>query len=549
MAERQLINSKRMERKFHTLLQNYQIILCFLIVFERIFLLKIVDDAGMGYLALPMDLFLIAYFGFAMPETKVISGLMKVYIRRNQYKNAQKIGTIGFVNSIVVSVAFSAVILLLRKNLSQFFLTDFSWIVITFTGLAAFFALIAGGTKSFLLGVSADSFVMIGHILETVLLLAGSFIGAKMGQSKGEEVSVLLNLDYVKYVYGAAGVMAGIALCQFVMCIFWMVLFVVSRHALGKSMREDQTRRTEETGNMLYKIGSNILPSSVLAIFSQIIILVSQWNFLHHIGEEESLEKSIAYWGCLYGKYLPFVMIPIFICCYTMVSQCKKIVSAYESEEGRQLRDSVEKGMIKVNAITFTGAILVAVLGQAFIDGVCGGMVTSVLKVINSVSVIVLLYAYYYVAHNLLQRMQYHGESLIIGIGAMVLTLILTFALFRKPGQTLVASAVIICMYYGIAGFFAMVRVYMRMKVRVNWMKTFAYPAICSCISGLIVLLLSRGFSELIGALLTLILGLFIGILVNIILLLSFRIIHENQVAELPLGSLINYLARAIGII
>lgn len=549
MAEHQILNEKRMGRKFHHLLQNYQMILCFLIVFERIFLLKIVEDSGMGYLALPMDLFLIAYFGFGLPGSKVISGLMKVYIRRNQYKNAEKIGSIGFYYATVVAIVFGGILFALRKNVSHFFLTDLSWIVIIFTCLAVLFALIASGARSFLLGVSADLFTMIGYVIETVLMLLASFVGAKIGMTKGSQVSVLLYSEEVKFVYGAAGMMAGVALCQFIMCLYWTSLYIISRHALVRSMGEDQTRRTEETKSMLHRICSNILPDTVLAVFAQLIIMVAQWNFLHHIGEEETLEKSIAYWGCLYGKYLPFVMIPIFICCYVMVKQCKKIVSAYESEEARQLRDSVEKGLIKTNAISFTGLILIAVLGQAFIDGVCGGMVTSVLKVINSVSVVILLYAYYYVSHSLLQRMQYYGESLIIAAIAMAATLIITFAFFRTAGQNLVTPAVIICLYYGLAGVLGTVRVYMRLKVRINWMKTFAYPVICACISGLIVLLLNRGFGGLIGALPTLIFGSLIGIFVDIILLLSFRIVNENQVAEIPFGFVVNYLARAIGII
>lgn len=549
MAEHQMLNEKRMGRKFYQILQNYQMILCFLIVLERIFLLKIVDDSGMGYLALPMDLFLIAYFGFALPGSKVISGLMKVYIRRNQYKNAGKVGSIGFLYSCCVAVFLCAVLFGVKRKISYFFLTDLSWIVISFACLAILFALISAGARSFLLGVSADLFAMIGYVIETVLMISMSFAGAKIGMEKGEQVSVLLYSGEIKFVYGAAGIMAGYAFCQLIMCLYWLVLYAISRHALVKGMREDQTRRTEETRNMLHRIGSNILPDTVLAIFAQVIILVAQWNFLRHIGEEETLEKSIAYWGCLYGKYLPFVMIPIFICCYAMVKQCKKIVSAYESEEARQLRDSVEKGLIKMNAISFSGAILIAILGQAFLDGLCGGMVTSVLKVINSVSVIVLLYAYYYVSHSILQRMQYSGESLLISAASMVVSLVATFIFFGKNGQNLVIPAVIICLYYGLAGILGIVRVFMRLKVKINWMKTFAYPAICTCISGLIVLLLNRGFGALIGNLPTLILGALIGIFVDVILLLSFRIINENQVAEIPFGFVVNYLARAIGII
>ena len=70
MAKRQLISGNKLERGIHSLLQNYAVLYAFLLVTERIFLLKILEDSGMGYLALPMDIFLIALFGIAFPLFK-----------------------------------------------------------------------------------------------------------------------------------------------------------------------------------------------------------------------------------------------------------------------------------------------------------------------------------------------------------------------------------------------------------------------------------------------------------------------------------------------
>ena len=52
MAKRQLISGNKLERGIHSLLQNYAVLYAFLLVTERIFLLKILEDSGMGYLCL-----------------------------------------------------------------------------------------------------------------------------------------------------------------------------------------------------------------------------------------------------------------------------------------------------------------------------------------------------------------------------------------------------------------------------------------------------------------------------------------------------------------
>ena len=154
-------------------------------------------------------------------------------------------------------------------------------------------------------------------------------------------------------------------------CLYWCVIFFITRHALSVQLKEDQTRRTEEIRAMAFRIGTNMLPASVLSLLSQGMLLVGQWLYLRHIPEGETSEKMIAYWGCFYGKYLPFIMIPASICVIAMYKNLKKIVVFYDNEEGRQLSEEVQRALIKMNAVTFTGAVMIAVLGQAYLEGLC----------------------------------------------------------------------------------------------------------------------------------------------------------------------------------
>ena len=547
MAQGQLVNGSKLGRWAHTLMQNYAVLYAFLLVVERIFLIKILEDSGMGYLALPMDLFLIALFGITLPFTRTVSGLMKVYIRRSQMKNAWKTGNMGFGLSVILALFSALFVLVFSQKIADFFHASLCWMIILCSAAAIFFSVLGGGAKSFIAGVSADLFIYIGNVMEVVLVLVGSFLGASLGHTQGVKVMSLLRFPELQYVYAGAGVMAGIALAQAVTGLYWCVIFLISRHALIVSLKEDQTRRTDENRTMLFRIGSNILPTSVLSLFSQCMILLGQWLYLRNIPEGESAEKMIAYWGCFYGKYLPFVMIPIFICIFAMCKNYKRIMVSYDNEDGRQLRDDVEKALIKINAITFTGAVLVAVLGQPFLEGLCGGMVTTVLKVVQTTSIVVVAYGYYYCSNNLLQRMQFHGDSLIISAISFVATLLVSVLLLSRNAQNMVIPAIIPLLYFGIAGILGLLRLQSKLRCKVNLIKTFAYPLFCSCISGLVVMLLGRGFGQLIGSVITLILGILIGLFVEVFSLLALHVINEKQASHIPFGKLVCYIAGAVG--
>lgn len=547
MAQRQLFDGNKLQKFVHTLVQNYTVLFAFLLVVERLFLLKILEDSGMGYLALPMDLFLIALFCIAFPLSRTVSGLMKVYIRRSQMKNAQKVGSIGFGYAFLLAVISTLVVLLLNRKLTELFHVPLCRIIILGSAVAIFFSILGSGAKSYIAGVSADAFIYIGDALEVILLLVGTFFGASLGNAYGVKAKGLLRFEELQYVYAAAGVMAGIALAQAVTGVYWCVIFIITGYALKVHLKEDQTKRTEESGAIVFRIGGNMLPISLLSFFSQCMLLLGQGLFLRHIPEGETTEKMVAYWGCFYGKYLPFMMIPITVCVIVICKNFKRIVNSYDNDNGRQLRDDVEKALIKVNAITFTGVILAAVLGQPYLEGLCGGMVTSVLKVVQTMSVIIVAYGYHYCSHALLQRMQYHSDSLIIGAASFVGTLLLSVLLLSGKAQSLLMPAVVLTVYFGISGILGMLRLQMKLRCRVNWMKTFVYPLFCSCISGLVVMLLGRGFGQLIGAVPTLIFGLLIGFFVEVFALLAFHIINENQAANIPFGKLVCSLAGAIG--
>ena len=547
MAKRQLISGNKLERGIHSLLQNYAVLYAFLLVTERIFLLKILEDSGMGYLALPMDIFLIALFGIAFPLFKTVSGLMKVYIRRSQMKNAYKVGNIGFGYAFLLALLSALLVFLLKQKIANTFQVPLCWIIMLCSAAAIFFSFLGAGAKSFIAGVSADVFIIIGNAMEVILLLVGSFLGAYIGNARGMKVKELLRFPELQYVYAGAGVMVGIAIAQAITCLYWCVIYFITRQALSVHLKEDQTRRTEETRTMAFRIGTNMLPTSVLSLLSQGMLLVGQWLYLRHIPEGETSEKMIAYWGCFYGKYLPFIMIPASICVIVMYKNLKKIMVFYDNEEGRQLREEVQRALIKMNAVTFTGAVMIAVLGQAYLEGLCGGMVTSILKVVQTMSVVVVAYGYYYCSHALLQRMQYHGDSLMISVVSLVVTLLISFLLLSKNGQNLLTPAMILAFYFGIAGALGLLRLYRKLRCSVNWMKTFAYPLFCSCISGLVVMLLGRGFGQLIGPVMTLILGAFIGLFVEVFTLLAFHVINENQASYIPFGKLVCYIAGAIG--
>lgn len=549
MADLHAMNNQKREKSLWNFIHNFYFLFCIVVVLNRIILMHKVDDLGMGFLAVPMELYLLSVFMFSMPMQKTISGLMKVRMKREQYKNALKISRYGYLMLIIPAVLLGIVFTAASSSIATAFQVNLSWMAISATGITVFFAIMTGGSKGFLMGVASPLILLIGQAVEIILFVVCSLVGADFGVRYGTKISALLKNENMIAAYGALGIMLGILVMQIITFVYWSVLHICFRKAFSVKLREDFNRREDDGRTCISVILYNMFPTTVSAFVSQVFILVGQFLYMRNPGAEETTDRIIAFWGCFYAKYLPLMMLPITICVYCMSSHAIRLVSAYEKEDGRALRDRTERGLIKLNAISVSGMVFVSLLGQAFAGTFYSGMNSSILKVISAASALIICYCYYYCMHSTLQRLQYHGESVLILIGSAIIGLIAFIVLCGKMDKGLIGTAISMCIFYTVAAVAAGLRVYARIRCRVSLLYSFAYPILAACISGIVILLLNRMLIQFAGAAATLIVCLIIGYLVDIFVLMAFHVLNESQIRAIPGGFVIASVGRAIGVL
>lgn len=82
-----------------------------------------------------------------------------------------------------------------------------------------------------------------------------------------------------------------------------------------------------------------------------------------------------------------------------------------------------------------------------------------------------------------------------------------------------------------------------------DWLRFFAIPAACAAVSGLVGMLLCRLLLGLLGALLTLIICFVLSIVIYNVLLVLLKGVREDELREMPGGTILLRLWERIHLI
>ena len=82
-----------------------------------------------------------------------------------------------------------------------------------------------------------------------------------------------------------------------------------------------------------------------------------------------------------------------------------------------------------------------------------------------------------------------------------------------------------------------------------DWIRSFAIPAACAAVSGLAALLLCRLLLGLLGNILTLVICLVLSIVIYNVLLVLLKGVREDELREMPGGSILLRLWERVHLI
>ena len=86
-----------------------------------------------------------------------------------------------------------------------------------------------------------------------------------------------------------------------------------------------------------------------------------------------------------------------------------------------------------------------------------------------------------------------------------------------------------------------------RISYKQEWVYSFAFPAGAAAVAGLVVMLINKILFALIGALPTLLISVFVGMILYMVLIILLHVVNEGELSEMPMGGIWIAVGRLIG--
>ena len=145
---------------------------------------------------------------------------------------------------------------------------------------------------------------------------------------------------------------------------------------------------------------------------------------------------------------------------------------------------------------------------------------------------------------SLLQRIRKIRTVILGGLAAFVLHLIFLFVLINSTKLGILAVALGLLVFWLVACIVGFVGVMQSIRFSVDWIRTLGVTTIAAAGSGLIGWFLSKLLFGLIGGMATFIICFILCIIVYTVVLIALKGVREDELEDMPGGSVIVVLAE-----
>lgn len=506
----------------------------------RLLLGRIIGDKGMACFGTAGEIYLVLGGTAAYGLSEAVSSLVKYRIRREQYRNAQKVfkgalllgGVIGAVFSFIVFVAAQFV----AGGLMNIPMAQLS---VCMMAPSIFFFVLTGVFKGYFQGNGSKVPAMHSRLLQMIFLFTGGLIGAKICGDYGVKVSALLQNEDFTSAYGAMGACIGILAASIICFLHALVLYFIFR----RRMQNQITREFPKNQDSRPRIMHMLLGTG--AIYALFWLMFHGWVLadeflLMRFGENG--DELIGQWGAYYGKTLPIIGIMGSIICMICVPPVRKILALWERDEHRAAKERLGLLLHQCAAIAIPAAIFLAVLAENLISTLFAGNNQQAVLITQTASIFLIFFVFSAIFMEILQKQRQLTFVVGIGAGAFVLQAgIIILLVNAKMGiMALVIGNIIFYLLTTVCGFLIVSR---RFQYNQEWIRTFAVTIVAAAVSGVIAMLLNKAFEPMMGALISMIVCLVVAILSYLLLLVAARAFNSDEMDNMAGGWLLKRLS------
>ena len=550
MKKRRTGSAKSVAFNTNSLVTSAGIYSYLLLLLIRIPLGRMIGDAGIGLLAPALEIVTLLTLLTSYSISHAMTGLIRYRLKREQYKNAQKVVSAAFWGNLIVSLVAGAVLFFAAKSIARILVLEpLSDMAIAACGPVVVLASLIGVFRGCFHGYGFNVLVAHSQYLEKIAMLIGSLIIGKLFYTYGLKVSALLQTEAYAYAYAALGAMIGTMLAQLITLLYLLVIYALYAGTLKRQLAQDSGKRTESMADIQRLLWGSAVPTACLMILLCLFMLIDQRLFNYSMNKTERGAVRTALWGAYYGKTVVLIGFCSTLGCLGSQTSAMRIKSSYDKEDYRVMRERLGKAVRKASLVTFPMAIYMAVLAEALSNILFKGNLEFVTALTVKASVLIVLIPFNYLFLQLMRRLQLTKEIFFTTMIAFVVHVISAYFLVQKGllgADGIVYSLILFMVVYAVLNFLLLCRTF---HYKQEWIGSFAFVAVAAGISGLIVMLLNKLLLGIIGGFLTSVISCLLGLFFYLLILMLLRVIGERELSRMPFGFLFTLIGRSIGVL
>lgn len=492
---------------------------------------------GITYIAVALEVYALLYAVVSGGVSEALGKLLKIRNSKGQYRNAASMRRNVLLFQIVLGAAGTAAVLALAgRTAEKVFQIQYSSSILMIIAPAVFLRAVSEVLAGCCRGENAEIPAAAAGIFRQLLLLIFCVLFCRLLGSYGDKVSHLLVQKNFASMYSGVGIAMSITLSELLICLFMLMIWSFSRRSGNKAVRDGMRMTASFTDSVmaLWSSRGAMAGTQVLGVLSLAIglILFSR--------AAENRDLMAADYGTYFAGYGPACGFFAGIVIFLLIPVCGRAMLLMRREEHRYARMVLQSGMHIGVVHTVFFAVFLAVMAEQMGAAFCGEQAVMAAKMLRGGSVMIIFaaFAYFFSRMMLLIGKRY----IVLGAAALAVLLFTAFsAVFLNVGKAGVLSLVYAELIAG--GVFCLVTgalLYRQLRLRTDWLQTFAVPTIFACVTGFLGRLLSRLFTPHLGNLVT---AIVCFILMSVLYWIGLLLVHnftEQELDLVPGGKVIN---------
>lgn len=526
-------------------------ILCRLIgVIRRVPLQNIIGDLGNGYYSAAYEFYAIILILSSYSLPAAISKLIAQRQSRGQYKKMQKVFKGGLLFAVISGGIFSLLVFIfadffagsvMKESMSTLALRILAPTILIVAVMAVF--------RGYFQGLGVMHFTAISQILEQIVLVAVSLIGAKILFGVGTKYgNLMMNENYAASL-GAAGATIGCGVGALSGLLLMIYFYLHNKNSIDKRVAADTSKNRDTFGSIMLLILQTALPMIFCSVLYNICGVLDQSLYNHHMVSIGMEDIKSFYWGVYSGKYKLLITLPIAVANSMCSAIIPSLTASIENNDYVAARSKMTTVIRVTMIVSIPSAFGLAILGKPIVSALFKGEIDLAAIMLAYGSVSVIFFSLSTLGSGILQGLNKLIVPVINSAIALVihlLALLLMLKVFNWGIHSVVVANLLFAVIVSVLNHWS---IYRTINFKQELKQTFLIPIISSTVMSVFTFLSYKLSMKIIDSnRISLVIAIFVAVIVYFVTLILLKGVNEYDLSLIPFGDKIYRLLKNIGV-